>query len=115
LIVGQAAANGSFHSHLDWFLETSQGSANGGPDGAYLVEMSLFSNQRTELSDSFFILFNNNLTKDQFQLAVSSRVLDPTFIETPIAVPLPTALVMMLSSLGLLAGGRLCRKQKALA
>ncbi|WP_341328010.1 kelch repeat-containing protein [Methylotuvimicrobium sp. KM2] len=75
LIVGQAAANGSFHSHLDWFLETSSGAANGGPQGAYLVEMRLSSDKRQTPSDSFYILFNNQLPAEQFQSAVSQRVL----------------------------------------
>ncbi|CCE24674.1 Kelch repeat-containing protein [Methylotuvimicrobium alcaliphilum] len=75
LIVGQAAANGSFHSHLDWFLETSAGAGNGGPQGAYLVEMRLSSDKRETPSDSFYILFNNQLPAEQFQSAVSQRVL----------------------------------------
>lgn len=103
LIVGRAAANGSFHSHLDWFLETTPGAANGGPAGAYLVEMSLFSDQRPTPSDPFYILFNNQLSNDQFQAAVSSRVLDPSLAE----VPIPAAFFLMVSSFGLLFSWRL--------
>lgn len=73
LIVGEAKSDGSLHSHLDWFLESNT-QTPGGPVGAYWVEMSLFSDQRPELSDSFFILFNNDLSDEQFQLALSSRV-----------------------------------------
>ena len=73
LIVGEAKSDGSLHSHLDWFLESTT-QVPGGPVGAYWVEMSLFSDQRPEPSDSFFILFNNGLSDEQFQLALSSRV-----------------------------------------
>ncbi|GAB4266583.1 MAG: hypothetical protein Kow0065_17380 [Methylomicrobium sp.] len=74
LLVGEARRDGSFHSHLDWFLESSSGT-QGGPAGAYLVEMKVFSEQRSEPSKPFFILFNHDLTDAQFQTAVSMRVL----------------------------------------
>ncbi|MGD7034450.1 Kelch repeat-containing protein [Methylotuvimicrobium buryatense] len=89
LIVGQASNNGSFHSHLDWFLETSAGSANGGPQGAYLVEMRMFSDKRQTPSDPFYILFNNQLSSEEFQLAVSQRVLGTGNGEGPEPTPEP--------------------------
>ncbi len=116
LIVGSAAANGSLHTHLNWFLETNPGTANGGPAGAYLVEMSLFSDKRPTRSDSFYILFNNQLDVDvdvkngegmsDFQRAVSMRVLGPSLAE----VPIPAAFFLFLGALGLMSGGRLLRR-----
>lgn len=99
LIVGRAAANGSLHTHLNWFLETTPGAANGGPAGAYLVEMSLFSDKRPTRSDPFYILFNNQLSSEQFKEALSLRV-----------VPIPAAFFLFLGALGLMSGGRLLRR-----
>ncbi|MFU8789359.1 MAG: hypothetical protein ACNA7G_10035 [Methylobacter sp.] len=73
LIVGEAKPDGSLHTHLDWFLESTT-QVPGGPAGAYRVEMRLFSEQHPDPSDAFLILFNNGLSNEQFQLALSSHV-----------------------------------------
>lgn len=77
LIVGETQPNGALHSHLDWFLESGQGVA-GGPPGAYMVEMRLFSEQHPVPSELLYILFNHALSESEFQQAVTARVLQPS-------------------------------------
>jgi len=73
LMVGEALADGRLHTHLDWFLESPAQRA-GGPIGAYLIEMQLFSDRHPQLSAPFFILFNHGLAEEQFQSAVKARL-----------------------------------------
>ncbi len=77
LIVGETFDNGFLHSHLDWFLESDQG-VPGGPAGAYLVEMRLFSELHPIPSETLYILFNHGLSPADFQQAIASRVLQPS-------------------------------------
>jgi hypothetical protein len=77
LIVGERQPNGTLHTHLDWFLESDQGTP-GGPAGAYMVEMRLFSEQHPVPSELLYILFNHALPDDEFQQAVTARVLQPS-------------------------------------
>jgi len=72
LIIGDTKADGSLHTHLDWFLECE--GLPGGPAGAYMVEMRVFSEQHPVLSDFFYVMFNHNLPEDQFQQAIATRV-----------------------------------------
>lgn len=73
LIIGDTKTDGSLHTHLDWFLES--GGLPGGPAGAYMVEMRIFSEQHPVLSDFFYVLLNHDLPEDQFQQAIATRVL----------------------------------------
>ncbi|MDT8407848.1 MAG: hypothetical protein RQ715_11425 [Methylococcales bacterium] len=74
LIVNEVPQNGAFHSHLDWFLESQTGTV-GGPDGAYLVELNLFSDQRSEDSEPLSVLLSHRLPDDVLADAVARRVL----------------------------------------
>ncbi len=82
LIVDNANASGAFHTHLDWFLESTSGEA-GGPRGAYLVAMRLWSDKRSQPSEPFLIAFNNGLTGQEFVAALSARIEDPTIVDPP--------------------------------
>jgi hypothetical protein len=80
LIVDNANASGAFHTHLDWFLENTAGEA-GGPRGAYLVAMRLWSDRRSQPSEPFLIAFNNGLPAQEFVAALSARMEDPTIVD----------------------------------
>lgn len=77
LIVGETLDNGSLHSHLDWFLESENG-VPGGPAGAYMIEMRLFSELHPIPSETLYVLFNHGLLAPDFQSAIASRVLAPS-------------------------------------
>lgn len=83
LIVGEARPDGSLHTHLDWILETEQGSPDG-PIGAYLVELSMLTDAYPTPSAPFWIMFNHGLPITAFQQAVADRVLK-TSIDTTLA------------------------------
>ena len=83
LIVGEARPDGSLHTHLDWILETEQGSPNG-PVGAYLVELSILTDAYPTPSAPFWIMFNHDLPITEFQQAVADRVLKAS-IDTTLA------------------------------
>ncbi len=90
--VGQADGAGDFHGHVDYTI--SPGAAT----GAYGVAMRLLTDRAgIEASDSFFIVFNNGLEEEVFELAVAD------FASR--AVPEPGSLAMI-SVLGLLLGAR---------
>ncbi len=76
LIVGEVRNDGSLHTHLDWILESKPGTPNA-PTGAYMVELQLTSDNYPAPSDTLWIMFNNGLTLEEFQLAVAARVLQP--------------------------------------
>ena len=102
-LIDGASATGAFHSHLDWFLE---GVA---PSSAYLLTLQLTDDASVggqgiyEDSDPFHVLFNYRLTQAQYDTAFLSRV-------TP-AVPEPSAALMLLLGLALLAGRRYAGRQ----
>ncbi len=75
LIVGEVRVDGSLHTHLDWIVETEQGAANA-PLGAYMVELQLVTDNFPQPSDTLWIMFNNGLTLEEFQLAVTGRVIE---------------------------------------
>lgn len=75
LIVGEADANGSLHTHLDWILETVDGGT--APTGAYMVEIQLLTDMFPQPSESLWVMFNNGLPLAEFQEAVTARVLQP--------------------------------------
>lgn len=72
-MVDEAASNGAFHTHLNWFLEGDR------PAGAYLVQLQLFD-QSSKYGDSspFYVLFNNGLGTTDYQNAFLSRIEGPT-------------------------------------
>lgn len=76
LVVGDTKNDGSLHAHLDWFLET--GNNPGGPAGAYMVELRLFSEQHTVPTEPLYVLFNQELSTEEFQQAIAARVLQPS-------------------------------------
>ncbi len=74
LIVGEVRPDGSLHTHLDWIIESNQGT----PDasiGAYMVELQLISDTIPVPSDTLWIMFNHGLALEDFQQAVAGRVL----------------------------------------
>lgn len=53
-LVDEARPDGSFHTHLNWFIEGAR------PAGAYLVELQLFDQTGKYLDSSpLYVLFNN--------------------------------------------------------
>ncbi len=74
LIVGEVRPDGSLHTHLDWIIESDQGTPNA-PVGAYMVELRLITDSFPEPSESLWIMFNNGLVLEDFQQAVAGRVL----------------------------------------
>ncbi len=74
LIVGEARADGSLHTHLDWILETSENISNVSI-GAYMVELQLITDAFPAPSETFWIMFNNGLALADFQQSVAGRVL----------------------------------------
>lgn len=74
LIVGEVRTDGSLHTHLDWIIESNQGTPNA-PIGAYMVELQLITDSYPVPSDSLWIMFNNGLPLQDFQQAVAGRVL----------------------------------------
>lgn len=120
-VLGSAASDGTFHSHVDFCVE-NQGLA-GCPDdgaeiaanspamGAYLIEMSIFGNDSTNTSllysdsDPFFIAFNNGLSEVDFEAGIDALATT--------AVPVPAAAWLFGSGLlGLVGVGRR-RKDRA--
>lgn len=72
-MVDEAASNGSFHTHLNWFIEGNR------PTGAYLVQLQLFD-QSGKYGDSspFYVLFNNGLGTADYDSAFLARIQGPT-------------------------------------
>lgn len=83
LLVDAANSQGSLHTHMNFFLENQQGQ-KGGPAGAYLVEMEVFSNIHPVASESFYVLFNAGLAANEYTNALLNLVNTP-----PIVVPPP--------------------------
>lgn len=94
-LIDGADASGTFHSHLDWFIE---GDA---PATAYMLTLQLTDDASIggrgiyEDSEPFQVVFNYGLSQVQYDAAFLSRV-------TP-AVPEPSAAAMLALGLGLLA------------
>lgn len=93
LLINNVSARGGFHDHLDWFLERRNGT-KGGPAGAYLVQMRIVSDKRSQGSDPILIAFNSGLSDDAFVEAVAARMAvpaqpTPTPIDPPAPNPLP--------------------------
>lgn len=68
---------GILHTHLSFFLENQQGEL-GGPTGAYLIEMQVFSNFHPILSEPLLVLFNAGLTQNEFSKALQALAKTPT-------------------------------------
>ncbi len=102
-MVDEAAANGSFHTHLNWFLEGNR------PSGAYLAQLQLFDpSGKYRDSTPFFILFNNGLSSGDYESAFLSR------IQAPLpAVPEPQALWLMIAALPIVLVRRWFRGRRA--
>ncbi len=73
LLLDVASNQGALHTHLNFFLENAQGQL-GGPDGAYLVEMQVFSRSRSTPSAPFLVMFNAGLSNESFTAALSALV-----------------------------------------
>ena len=83
LIVGEVRPDGSLHTHLDWIIESNQGTPNA-PTGAYMVELQLITETYPTPSEPLLIMFNNGLALEDFQQAVAGRVLQSN-IDTALA------------------------------
>lgn len=68
LIIDNTQPDGSLHTHLDWFIEESDGTA-GGSEGAYLVQLAMRMDGLVN-SDPFLILFNRGLSTNEFAAAL---------------------------------------------
>ena len=73
LLVDVANNQGVLHTHLSFFLENQQGQL-GGHEGAYLIEMQVFSRLRSTPSAPFLVVFNAGLSKEGFAAALSALV-----------------------------------------
>lgn len=102
-MVDEAAPNGSFHTHLNWFLEGDR------PPGAYMAQMQLFDpGGKYRDSTPFFILFNHGLSSGDYESAFISR------IQAPLpAVPEPQTLWLMLAALPCVLLRRLLRMPRS--
>ena len=89
MIVDAANNQGSLHTHLNWFLENNAG-VIGGPVGAYMLEMQIVSNQRSQPSKSFYVMFNAGLALADFSQALLDRA--ESF---PLAPPPPPKLPVL--------------------
>ena len=72
LIIDAAPADGSLHTHLDWFVENADGS-RGGSEGAYALELSMSADGFVD-STPIVILFNRGLSNTTFGLALQSLI-----------------------------------------
>ncbi|MEQ8659676.1 MAG: autotransporter-associated beta strand repeat-containing protein, partial [Gammaproteobacteria bacterium] len=72
LIIDAAPADGSLHTHLDWFIERADGS-RGGTAGAYALELSMSTDGFVD-STPIVILFNRGLANSVFGLALQSLI-----------------------------------------
>ncbi len=72
LIIDAAPADGSLHTHLDWFVEKADGS-RGGSEGAYALELSMSADGFVD-STPIVILFNRGLSNTVFGLALQSLI-----------------------------------------
>lgn len=76
-VVARSGTNGALHAHLDWFLIDGTQTP---PPGAYLVTLQVFSTAtengvpRYLDSDPFHVLFDYNLSGDQFWTAFEARI-----------------------------------------
>lgn len=92
LLIDTANNQGSLHTHLSFFLENAQGQA-GGSEGAYLIQMQVFSRLRSNASAPFWVLFNAGLPSDQFTAALSALIkpvdstVPPPVVNTPEPIP----------------------------
>ncbi|MDO9160932.1 MAG: hypothetical protein Q8N35_08290 [Methylococcaceae bacterium] len=90
LLVDAANSQGSLHTHMNFFLENQQGQ-QGGPVGAYLVEMEVFSNLHPVPSESFYVLFNAGLSANAYTNALLSLINTPPLVVPPPAGFSPVA------------------------
>ncbi len=120
--VGSASALGAMHYHLDWFLE---GTARTN-EGAYLLEMQLFSNAKVGgvdkylASETFHVLFNHGITTAEYAdalktLTVAPVIAVPVTVEPPLvtSVPEPASVAMLALGGALLAAQVARRRGKA--
>ena len=89
LIIDNTQSDGSLHTHLDWFIEDSNGNL-GGSEGAYLVQLAMRMDGLVN-SDPFLILFNRGLNTTEFAAALlalmqssdGSSLVDDAFFGPP--------------------------------
>lgn len=91
LVVDITNTSGILHTHLSFFLEDQHGS-EGGPTGAYLIELQLTSNARFFPSEPFLILFNAGLDVDQFAAALQALTGEAGNGELPISPLTPVSI-----------------------
>ncbi len=96
-IIDAASASGSFHAHLDWFIERAAGSPS---FGAYLLTLQLTAATKYLDSEPFSILFNYGLTPGEFQAAMLTR----TQLSVVPEIPEPASAVLLLAGLAVMAG-----------
>jgi hypothetical protein len=96
-IIDAASGAGSFHAHLDWFIEQPGGSPS---TGAYLLNLQLTAAPKYLDSEPFSIIFNYGLTPAQFQTALLSRTELPVVVPE---IPEPASAATLLAGLALLA------------
>lgn len=118
--VGAASELGAMHYHLDWFLE---GTARTN-QGAYLLEMQLFSNAKVGGADkyipseTFHVLFNHGITSAEYAdalktLTVAPVIAAPITVEPPLVTSVPEpASVAMLALGGALLAGQVARRRR---
>ena len=106
-LIDEADDEGGVHSHVEFEIQDSLG---GTPmSGAFLIELALFgvaADQTTEVygaSQSMFVAFNLGLSEDDFEMAVDALIAP---------IPLPGAVIFMLSGLATMFGLRRREKQQ---
>lgn len=85
LLIDVANNQGALHAHLSFFLENAQGQL-GGAEGAYLLEMQVFSRLRSTPSAPFLVLLNAGLSKEAFTTALLA-VINPGNKPAPTPTP----------------------------
>lgn len=94
-LIDDAKVGGSFHAHLDWKIESSDGVPAA---GVYMVSLSLWS---TTLSGSrpkylvskpFSVMFERGVTETQMRVALEARMVPPVPVGgTPVTTQIPLA------------------------
>lgn len=100
-VIGDVAANGEIHEHLDWFVVNGTNGNEGGPAGAYMADMKLTAPGYQD-SEPFSIVFAKDISNEQFRQALEARTIDPNAT----AVPVPAFAVLILLGIISLLGVR---------
>lgn len=98
-MIDVARPDGSFHTHLNWFLETPSG-VRGGPDGAYMVTLQIIDPTGKYVdSQPFNVLFNSGLTAADYTSAYLARIEAPSGPLSP--APEPHTVAMLVAGLAM--------------